>query len=831
MSSLMQKAKKAMEAAGIKQKLAGALESAKATASGVTTLKCLKEYDLGPVVASGGPGCSFSIQHGDLKKPTKTIALDAPGAKVSVWILDKKSLLEGPLAHAKEDVEELLELVRKDAATMIKMLHPGVIKVVKFEEAKHALALVTERVLGSLTDVIAKGANLRGKTRSPPKTLTDLTLSTTEIKHGTLQLADALTFLHADFGLIHRALSPENAVITSEGNWKISGGFGHAVSVHVVANRDDMFYWPGGYSTGGSGSGRSGGYGSSSSSSYSSSGRHPGEPLPTTPRMAYVAPELVLGKEGSGMNPGCATPAVDIFSLGAIHYELVTGGTRWLGVADASESVSEYRNAFNRAGKGPALKGEDAQAAALVVQYMTAEAPKTRPAASALANAAYFTADPRMKALRSLDKFIELDVLARAGFLQQLQGQFAMFDERVLRHRVLPPLLVELRTQQLQSMVLPLILTLSARQSPEDFTASTLPALSPVLVEASGDALLAILRAVPTLAGLVTTRETFERTVMGAVVRGMDDVEIRVQEEALKQTAAACAKVTPAAVKKDILPKLQATALNTTAAAVRVNALVTVGKVCEGLGPPEWDSTLSTLHRLLKVDATAATLMCVAGVADRVSAAAGDVLTASRIIPLLSPLMLAPGLNKKQLAVVTKIMRSMIDRVERGRMPTLRDAPAEAARTPSAPSAAPSQTSAGSSGGAVDPFAASTSLATSAPTPTPATRAPPTPVVAPIAPLRPPPASANPVGGSFGFGGAGSAIGGHGGGGAFPPPPPPAANDDLASLFTEPGYVPPPTLGGGAGDGWDVDDDDLFSGLSVSANVPSGGGGGGGSLL
>ena len=40
------------------------------------------------------------------------------------------------------------------------------------------------------------------------------------------------------------------------------------------------------------------------------------------------------------MNPGCATPAVDIFSLGAIHYELVTGGTRWLGVADASESVS-----------------------------------------------------------------------------------------------------------------------------------------------------------------------------------------------------------------------------------------------------------------------------------------------------------------------------------------------------------------------------------------------------------------------------------------------------------------------------------------------------------
>ena len=63
--------------------------------------------------------------------------------------------------------------------------------------------------------------------------------------------------------------------------------------------------------------------------------------------------------------------------------------------------------------------------------------------------------------MRELDCFIQKDVLARAEFLQSLQGQWDLFDARVTQYRVLPPLLTELLTPELQPLALPLILNLA----------------------------------------------------------------------------------------------------------------------------------------------------------------------------------------------------------------------------------------------------------------------------------------------------------------------------------------------------------------------------------
>ena len=57
----------------------------------------------------------------------------------------------------------------------------------------------------------------------------------------------------------------------------------------------------------------------------------------------------------------------------------------------------------------------------------------------------------------------------------------------------------------------------------------------------------------------------------------------------------------PAAWAGWAAPRLHAAALNTTAAAVRVNALVALDKVAPGLGPPEWDATLAVLRQLSTV--------------------------------------------------------------------------------------------------------------------------------------------------------------------------------------------------------------------------------------
>ena len=49
-----------------------------------------------------------------------------------------------------------------------------------------------------------------------------------EIKHGLLQLADGLHFLHAEGGMVHRAISPASILITqtgaSGGRWRRAVG-------------------------------------------------------------------------------------------------------------------------------------------------------------------------------------------------------------------------------------------------------------------------------------------------------------------------------------------------------------------------------------------------------------------------------------------------------------------------------------------------------------------------------------------------------------------------------------------------------------------------------
>jgi len=63
--------------------------------------------------------------------------------------------------------------------------------------------------------------------------------------------------------------------------------------------------------------------------------------------------------------------------------------------------------------------------------------------------------------------------------------------------QILPALLRELRTVELQAAALPLVLQLLQRQGAEDFQEVTLPALKPLIEGATGDTLLQLTRSSP----------------------------------------------------------------------------------------------------------------------------------------------------------------------------------------------------------------------------------------------------------------------------------------------------------------------------------------------
>ena len=102
----------------------------------------------------------------------------------SVWILDKRSVTDASRGNAKV-AEAFLQLCRKDAASLAKLKHPNVVRLLEpFEENRSQLVMVTEAVTASVADVLrtrkasAAGSSVAGS----------LQLSELEIKHGFLQV-------------------------------------------------------------------------------------------------------------------------------------------------------------------------------------------------------------------------------------------------------------------------------------------------------------------------------------------------------------------------------------------------------------------------------------------------------------------------------------------------------------------------------------------------------------------------------------------------------------------------------------------------------------------
>lgn len=102
----------------------------------------------------------------------------------SVWTLDKRSITDASRGNAKV-AEAFLQLCRKDAASLAKLKHPNVVRLLEpFEENRSQLVMVTEAVTASVADVL----RMRKASAAGSSVAGSLQLSELEIKHGFLQV-------------------------------------------------------------------------------------------------------------------------------------------------------------------------------------------------------------------------------------------------------------------------------------------------------------------------------------------------------------------------------------------------------------------------------------------------------------------------------------------------------------------------------------------------------------------------------------------------------------------------------------------------------------------
>ncbi|KAL3845717.1 hypothetical protein ACJIZ3_003120 [Penstemon smallii] len=591
----------------------------------------MQDYLLIDQIGSAGPGLAWKLY----SAKSRDGHVPAAYPNVCVWVLDKKALSEARqragLSKAAEDA--FLDIIRADAARLVRLRHPGVVHVVQaLDESKNAMAMVTEPLFASAANALGNVENIP----KLPKELKGMEMGLLEVKHGLLQIAETLDFIHNNAHLIHRAISPESILITSNGAWKF-GGFGFAISTDQ-----------------------------SSSDSAGMQAFHYAEydvedsVLPLQPSINYTAPEMVRSRTSS------VGTASDIFSFGCLAYHLVARKPLF----DCHNNVKMYMNSLTY------LTSEAFSTIPreLVpdLQRMLSANEALRPTALDFTGSSFFREDTRLRALRFLDHLLERDNMQKSEFLKALSDMWKDFDSRVLRYKVLPPLCAELRNMVMQPMILPMVLTIAESQDKNDFELSTLPALVPVLSMAAGETLLLLVRHAELIINKAS-REHLISHVLPMLVRAYDDTDARMQEEVLKKTVSLAKQLDVQLVKQAVLPRVHGLALKTTVAAVRVNALICFSDMIHMLDKNAVLEILQTIQRCTTVDHSAPTLMCTLGVANSILKQHGIEFVAEHVLPLLIPLLITQQLNVQQFAKYMLFVKDVLRKIEEKRGVTLTD--------------------------------------------------------------------------------------------------------------------------------------------------------------
>lgn len=235
------------------------------------------------------------------------------GGMATVWrakdtVLDRWVAVKRLLPHANSD-PVVSERFRREALSSARLSHPGIVTVYDTGEDEDGPFIVLELVEGeTLADLLSREGSL------------DVPATVAIVR----QIADALDYAHGE-GVIHRDVKPANLIVASDGKVQLTD-FG------IARSADDP-----------------------------TTMTKPGAVVGT---LAYLAPEVI---EGSAI-----TPASDIYSLGAVTYEMLTGDAPF-----RAENVGALVTAI-RTGNAPAMEGVPDPVAATVLEAISIN-PTDRP--------------------------------------------------------------------------------------------------------------------------------------------------------------------------------------------------------------------------------------------------------------------------------------------------------------------------------------------------------------------------------------------------------------------------------------------------------------------
>ena len=568
------------------------------------------------VTTTAGPELAWKVYSGKTKR----------GEPCSVWVLEKQALrnrIESSTQIGNSTVsnnqsaiiENILSLHRNGVQALAKLRHPSVLRMLEpLEETKNIMCFVSEPVVTSLANVCGNIATVGSyKDNGKQGDTACIMLSEVDVKHGMKQIAEGLSFLNARSSLVVRGLGPESCCIAeTDGRWCICFlGW----SLHV-GNASD------------------------------------GLQMCTQLPLNYVAPECVDATFKQQQLQQQQLAASDVFSLGALTYALLKGKSP---LGDP-KTQAEYVNAVSRLASLN-VNGLDPQATQCILRCLTSDVAMRSTIEGYLASG-WFTEDRCLAALVFLENIVEKPEVQRVALVRELPQLLPKFDRRVLNNRVLPPLLTQLRNDQMTEEVLPLVIVIAKLQTKDEFKTTSLKLLLPKLDSSQGNEQAILLQNAGALSNVLDANIT-AGPLLNMILRGLGG-DVTMQGLALKEIPEVSKNLDYTVIVRKLIPTICDIMMATSNASIRVHSMVCLSKLVHYSGVDDCVNVMRCVARVTAVDTNASTIMCCAGIGSEVAKVGGADVTARAVLPVMCPLLVARSLSSDQYKTVMKTFNSLL---------------------------------------------------------------------------------------------------------------------------------------------------------------------------
>ena len=572
-----------------------------------------KHFEIGDHIASGGPCLVWKI----FKATKRTTKEEA-----AIFVFDKKTIEK----YSKRDKELILESLRKGVSQLTRLRHPKILSVLQpLEESRENLAFATEPVFASLANVLKNSENAPNP---QPKQLSKFELYDVEIKHGLLQVMEAVAFLHGSVKLMHSNICPENIIINKNGCWKMAG-FDCCMTNANPADQSPMFpfrEWD------------------------------PELPPMVQPCLDYLAPEYALTMT-------CGLPS-DMFSIGILVHTIFNNGKPLYECKNQLSLFKKYAEE-TRKFRSTLLGNVPAELHEYVKLLLNTE-PTVRPDPDQLSKIPFFE-DVGCVTLQFMDSLFQRDNLSKSQFFKGLPNILAKLPKRVNIQRILPNLQTEAANADMVPFLLPSMLQISDQCSDSEFVSDVLPILKPIFQMRAPIQIMLILMQNMNILLKKTPQYEVKNYILPLIHASMESNSPQLQELCLTVVPTVAQLIEFSSLKNSIIPRVRKLCITTQVTSVRTNCMLCIGKLLEYLD--KWtvlDDVLPMLPHIPSKEP--AVLMSILGIyqvtLNHPKLGITKDIIAQKVLPFIIPMAIDNNLNLKQFNTYMTVIRDMLGRME-----------------------------------------------------------------------------------------------------------------------------------------------------------------------